>query len=67
MSPIEREIIKTEADLRIAQRRYAQANARKNMNEALRWGTLTRELIQRLEDLGNLHDNGRGAWAVARA
>lgn len=63
---VEEQIIHTERSLRNARRRYAAATNRGDMTAAMGWGFATRNAIQRLEELGDLQDEGRTAWAIAR-
>lgn len=63
---VEEQIVHTERSLRNAERRYLAAIARGDMGAAFGWGHATRNAIQRLEDLGELQDNGRSSWAIAR-
>ena len=67
MSPTEVQIAAAEKQLRVARRRYQQAAARRDVNRMFTWGAATRRLIERLEALGDLNDEGRAAFYIARS
>jgi len=66
VSPIEVQIEATERQLTLARGYYRRATARRNMSLAFKWGQEVRQLIQKLEKLGELNDEGRSAYYIAR-